>query len=52
MTWVQAPPDEVAVDEPFTVVFELLLDDDEFWLWAVDEADYNVFADISTTSIT
>ena len=47
-----APPDEVKVDQQFTVVYRLVLEEDEFWQWAVIEADYNVFGDIRDTVIT
>ena len=52
VTWIQAPPDDVRVGEEFTVTYELLIEDDEFWDWAVTGADYNVFSDVSSASIT
>ena len=50
MEWIDPPPDEIKAEEPFTLSYSLVIDDDVFWPWAVlDIGKTNIF---STQGIT
>ena len=52
LEWVVAPPEQVDVEEQFSVVYSLEIDQSLFWKWAVADAEYNVFSKIQDIDIT
>ena len=51
LEWVVPPPEVVQVEEEFSVTYSLIIDADEFWRWAVEESDFNVFGTINSVDI-
>ena len=51
MEWVQPPPGEIKAEEPFSCTYSLIIEDEEFWDWAVEDslAKPNIFSAQSIT---